>query len=159
MTEQQIDRGHENVLRKDAAEHQPDNHGPGICGDPECFTTCVVDGCDWPCATAWLRDQLDQAEAELDSWMARTYEAEGKLWKAEIRLAGWMEHWNATARTGAVDEVAAILEANARADHAEARIKAVEDVLNRKLPPSARTLAAEVRHALGSDPPPSEMNS
>ena len=51
--------------------------------------------------------------------------------KAETRLAGWMEHWNATARTGAVDEVAAILEANARAERAEARIKVVEDVLDR----------------------------
>ena len=70
-----------------------------------------------------LLDLLDQAEAELDSWMTRAYEAEGKLWKAE------------------------------------ARIKAVEDVLDRKLPPSARTLAAEVRRALESVPPPSEMNS
>ena len=70
------------------------------------------------------------AEAELESWMTRAYEAEKRAWKAEKRLAGWMEHWNATARTGAVDEVAAVLEANARADQAEARIKAVEDVLN-----------------------------
>ena len=47
-----------------------------------------------------------------------------------LTIAAWMEHWNATARTGAVDEVAAVLEANARADQAEARIKAVEDVLD-----------------------------
>lgn len=33
-----------------------------------------------------LLDQLDQQEAELDSWMARAYEAEGKLWKAEARI-------------------------------------------------------------------------
>ena len=56
--------------------------------------------------------QIDQQERELDYWMTRAYEAEGKLWKAE------------------------------------ARIKAVQDVLDRKLPPSARTLAAEVRRAL-----------
>ena len=74
--------------------------------------------------------QTDLQERELDYWMTRAYEAEGKLWKAETRLAGWMEHWDATARTGAVDEVAATLEANARADQAEARIKAVEDVLD-----------------------------
>ena len=74
--------------------------------------------------------QADLQERELDYWMARAYEAEGKLWKAEQRLAAWMEHWDATARTGAVDEVAAILEANARADQAEARVKAVEDVLD-----------------------------
>ena len=73
--------------------------------------------------------QIDLRERGLDYWMTRAYEAEGKLWKAEKRLAAWMEHWNATARTGALDEVAAILDANARADQAEARIEAVEDVL------------------------------
>ena len=72
----------------------------------------------------------EQQERELDYWMARTYEAEQRAWKAEKRLAGWMEHWNATARTGAVDEVAAILEANARADQAEARIKAVQHLID-----------------------------
>ena len=71
--------------------------------------------------------QIDLQERELDYWMTRAYEAEGKLWKAEKRLAAWMEHWNATARTGAVDEVAAILEANARADQAESRIRHLED--------------------------------
>ena len=30
--------------------------------------------------------QTDQQEAELDSWMTRAYEAEGKLWKAEARI-------------------------------------------------------------------------
>ena len=80
-------------------------------------------------AVPQLLGQLDQQEAELDSWMTRAYEAEKRAWQAETRLAGWMEHWNATARTGAVDEVAAILEANTRADQAEARIRAVRDVL------------------------------
>ena len=28
----------------------------------------------------------DQLEAELDYWMTRAYEAEGKLWKAEARI-------------------------------------------------------------------------
>ena len=37
-------------------------------------------------AVPQLLDQLDQQEAELDSWMARAYEAEGKLWKAEARV-------------------------------------------------------------------------
>ena len=74
--------------------------------------------------------QIDQQERELDSWMARAYEAEKRAWQAETRLAGWMEHWNATARTGAVDEVAAILDANTRADQAEARIKAVQDLID-----------------------------
>ena len=126
----------------------------------------------------------EQQELELDSWMTRAYEAEKRAWRAEQRLAGWMEHWNTTARTGAVDEIAAVLEANTRADQAEARIrhleataqvlvkealdaenardesrrgklwkaeariKAVQDVLDRPLPPRARTLAAEVRCAL-----------
>ena len=74
--------------------------------------------------------QIDLRERELDYWMARAYEAEGKLWKAEKRLSAWMEHWSATARTGAVDEVAAVLEANARADQAEARIKAVQHLID-----------------------------
>ena len=30
--------------------------------------------------------QADQQERELDSWMTRAYEAEGKLWKAEARI-------------------------------------------------------------------------
>ena len=74
--------------------------------------------------------QTDQQERELDYWMTRAYEAEKRACKAEKRLAGWMEHWNATARTGAVDEVAAVLEANTRADQAEARIKAVRGALD-----------------------------
>ena len=70
--------------------------------------------------------QIDLLERELDYWQARAYEAEKRAWKAEKRLAAWMEHWNATARTGAVDEVAAVLDANARADQAEARIMHLE---------------------------------
>lgn len=100
------------------------------------------------------------AEAELDSWMARAYEAEKRAWKAEKRLAGWMEHWNATARTGAVDEVAAILEANARADQAEARIKAVLDLCDDYSHTAIwgdkeRIATSDIRRALESDPPPS----
>ena len=30
--------------------------------------------------------QIDLQERELDYWMARAYEAEGKLWKAEARI-------------------------------------------------------------------------
>ena len=89
----------------------------------------------------------EQQERELDYWMARAYEAEGKLWKAEARI----RHLEDTAQV----LVKEVLDAeNARDEsrrgkvEAEARIKAVEDVLDRKLPPSARTLAAEVRRAL-----------
>ena len=112
------------------------------------------------------------AEAELDSWMTRAYEAEKRAWKAEKRLAGWVEHWNATARTGAVDEVAAVLEANARADRAEARvaeekhlrmkataaatkaearIKAVRDVLDRWQVDGYDALLRRIRRALDGD--------
>ena len=93
--------------------------------------------------------QIDLQERELDYWQARAYDAEGKLWEAEKRLAAWMEHWNATARTGAVDEVAAILEANARADQAEARIRAVEDVLDRWQVNGYDALSRRIRRALG----------
>ena len=98
--------------------------------------------------------QIDLQERELDSWMARAYEAEKRAWQAEKRLAGWMEHWNATARTGAVDEVAAILEANSRADQAEARIKAVEDALDRWQVDGYDALLRRIRRALESVPPP-----
>ena len=37
-------------------------------------------------AVPQLLDHLDQQERELDSWMTRAYEAEGKLWKAEARI-------------------------------------------------------------------------
>ena len=30
--------------------------------------------------------QIDLRERELDYWMTRAYEAEGKLWKAEARI-------------------------------------------------------------------------
>ena len=33
-----------------------------------------------------LLDQIDQAEAELDSWTARAYEAEKRAWQAEARI-------------------------------------------------------------------------
>ena len=88
--------------------------------------------------------QIDPRERELDSWMTRAYEAEKRAWKAEKRLAGWMEHWNATARTGAVDEVAAVLEANARADRAEARI-AEEKHLRMKATAAATKAEARIK--------------
>ena len=77
--------------------------------------------------------QIDQQERELDYWMTRAYEAEGKLWKAE------------------------------------ARIKAVQDVLDQPADDtegmdSATALYArgydlalfDVRRALESDPPPGQ---
>ena len=100
-------------------------------------------------------DALTQAEAELDSWMARAYEAEKRAWQAETRLAGWMEHWNATARTGAVDEVAAILEANARAERAEARVKAVRALATEEDECGDWVVTRDaVLRALESGPPP-----
>ena len=67
MTEQQIDR---DELREDAEAHL--RYGGG--------------GDDLANGVLALLDQLDQQEAELDSWMTRAYEAEGKLWKAEARI-------------------------------------------------------------------------
>lgn len=40
--------------RAEAEEHRPDDHGPDVCGDPECFPSCLECGQDWPCATAAL---------------------------------------------------------------------------------------------------------
>lgn len=35
--------------------------------------------------------QIDLRERELDYWMTRAYEAEGKLWKAEARIKAALE--------------------------------------------------------------------
>ena len=153
MTEQQIDR---DQLRAVADHAEQANSAVYLA----------------PRSLRSLLDQADQAEAELESWMTRAYEAEKRAWKAEKRLAGWVEHWNATARTGAVDEVAAVLEANARADRAEARvaeekhlrmkataaatkaearIKAVRDVLDRWQVDGYDALLRRIRRALDGD--------
>ena len=68
--------------------------------------------------------QIDLRERELDYWMARAYDAEGKLWKAEARI----RHLEATAQV----LVKEVLDAESARDEsrrgkveAEARIKAV----------------------------------
>ena len=67
MTEQQIDR---DQLR--AVAHHAEQANSAVYLAPRDLLT--------------LLDALDQAEAELDYWMTRAYEAEGKLWKAEARI-------------------------------------------------------------------------
>ena len=95
--------------------------------------------------------QIDLQERELDYWMTRAYEAEGKLWKAEARI----RHLEDTARVLAKEALTAEdvrdehrrgkaaaearvaeekhlrMKATAAATKAEARIKAVEDALDR----------------------------
>lgn len=68
-------------------------------------------------AVPQLLDQLDQAEAELDSWMARAYEAEQRAWQAEARIEAWEKQY-------AHD----LEQADAHIDAAEAQIKAVQDL-------------------------------
>ena len=94
--------------------------------------------------------QIDLRERELDYWMARAYEAEGKLWKAEARI----RHLEATARV----LVKEVLDAeNARDEsrrgkvEAEARIKAVRDVLDNidtSNDPALHDGFADILHAL-----------
>lgn len=89
-----------------------------------------------------LLDQLDQAEAELDSWMTRAYEAEKRAWQAEARI----RHLEDTARVlvketltaeaerdsarGYISELeTAVQSRNDVIKHRDARIKAVRDVL------------------------------
>ena len=97
--------------------------------------------------------QIDLRERELDYWMARAYEAEGKLWKAEARI----RHLEATAQVLLKE----VLDAeNARDEHrrgraeAEARIKAVEDALDRYAytgiyTGQERVAVSDIRRALG----------
>ena len=95
-------------------------------------------------------DPLDQAEAELDSWMTRAYEAEGKLWKAEARIRHLEDtarvlvkealtaedarderrRGKAAAEARIAEEKHLRMKATAAATQAEARIKAVRDVLD-----------------------------
>ena len=109
--------------------------------------------------------QIDLQERELDYWMTRAYEAEGRLWKAEARI----RHLEATAQV----LVKEVLDAeNARDEsrrgkvEAEARIKAVEDVLTtvedgHSTDPVIRGMFPRmvntdlIRRALESVPPPS----
>ena len=109
--------------------------------------------------------QTDLQERELDSWMARAYEAEGKLWKAEARI----RHLEATAQVLVKEALDA---ENARDEHrrgraeAEARIKAVEDALDAEearpraigggYDKRAMVRIADIRRALESDPPPGQ---
>ena len=45
--------------------------------------------------------QIDLRERELDYWMTRAYEAEGKLWKAEARIKAVRGvHWADKALNG-----------------------------------------------------------
>ena len=71
------------------------------------------------------------AEAELDYWMARAYEAEGKLWKAEARIT---------------EEKHLRMKATAAATRAEERIKAVEDALSKHESILGDTLGVPVEH-------------
>ena len=141
-------------VRRDAAREALNGLARNLAatsGDTEAEEVRDYRDAHYPEERPVTEQQIDLRERELDYWMTRAYEAEGKLWKAEKRLAGWMEHWNATARTGAVDEVAAILEANARADQAEARIKAVRDVLDRWQVDGYDALLRRIRSALDGD--------
>ena len=73
--------------------------------------------------------QTDQQEAELDSWMTRTYEAEGKLWKAEARI----RHLEAAAQVlvkEALDAENARDESRRGKAEAEARIKAAQRLID-----------------------------
>ena len=95
--------------------------------------------------------QIDLQERELDYWMTRAYEAEGKLWKAEARIA---------------EGKRLRMKATAAATKAEARIKAVGDVLTtvedgHSTDPVIRGMFPRmvntdlIRRALESVPPPS----
>ena len=86
-------------------------------------------------------------ERELDYWMARAYEAEGKLWKAEARIM----HLEATAQVlvkEALDAENARDESRRGKAEAEARIKAVEDVLDRWQVDGYDALLRRIRRAL-----------
>ena len=111
-------------------------------------------------------DPLDQAEAELDSWMTRAYEAEGKLWKAEARIRHLEDtarvlvkealtaedarderrRGKAAAEARIAEEKHLRMKATAAATRAEERIKAVEDALSKHESILGDTLGVPVEH-------------
>lgn len=54
--------------------------------DRDHLRASAAKGGQWGAVVLALLDQIDQAEAELDSWMARAYEAEKRAWQAEARI-------------------------------------------------------------------------
>ena len=72
--------------------------------------------------------QIDLRERDLDSWMARAYEAEGKLWKAEARIRR-LEDTAQVLVKEVLDAENARDESRRGKVEAEARIGAVKDVL------------------------------
>ena len=95
------------------------------------------------------------AEAELDYWMARAYEAEGKLWKAEARI----RHLEATAQVlvkEALDAENARDESRRGKVEAEARIKAVQHLIDQadEMGEWAITCTRLQWAVDGSNPPP-----
>ena len=69
--------------------------------------------------------QIDLQERELDYWMTRAYEAEGKLWKAEARI----RHLEDTARVLVKDMLAAT---DARDEHRRGKAAAEERIAEEK---------------------------
>ena len=116
-------------------------------------------------------DEYVPTEAELDSWMTRAYEAEGKLWKAEARI----KHLEDTARVlvkealsaeaerdsarGYISELESAMQSrNDVIKHRDARIKAVRDVLDEVEASSTHmdipwVAVEDIRRALESVPP------
>ncbi len=93
------------------------------------------------------RDAAREAEERIAEEKRLRMKATAAATEAEARICDLTQE--------AKDERGAALDQMEQVKIRDARIKAVRDVLDRKLPPSARTLAAEVHRALESVPPPS----
>ena len=81
MTEQQIDR---DQLRA-VADHAEQANSAVYLAPRDLLT---------------LLDALDQAEAELESWMTRAYEAEKRAWRADARIRAVRDSLDTYAYTG-----------------------------------------------------------
>ena len=149
-----VTAGDEIVASLDMA---PDMSGPQASMDSDFIAAART-------AVPHLLDHLDQAEAELDSWMARAYEAEKRAWQAEKRI----RHLEDTARVlvkealnaeaerdsarGYISELeTAVKSRNDVIKHRDARIKAVRDVLDTAIlrdGTEEQELARRIRRAL-----------
>ena len=98
-------------------------------------------------AVVVYRERAREAEARITAW-EKQYDHD--LAQADL-IADQAEARVRDLAQEVKDERGACLDQMEQVRIRDARIKAVQDVLDRKLPPSARTLAAEVRRALDGE--------
>lgn len=139
------------ALRNAVSGHGPDDHGPGICDQYGCFTSCVECGEDWPCLWSSLPDVLAAAEhratrAEAQSAIrgraVAIYRERARVAEDEVKRLSWRCGHLADKYETDTEEL------RQEVDQVEARIKAVLAVLDKAHDEFERPDEADIRRAL-----------